>query len=56
LDINTVMIVLSTLFAVSEALSIIPQVRSNGIFQIVFNVLKVLSEKHIKKREKSDES
>lgn len=33
------------LFAVSEALSMIPQVRANGIFQAVFNVIKVLAGK-----------
>lgn len=33
------------LLAVSEALSMIPQVKANGIFQVVFNVIKVLAGK-----------
>lgn len=33
------------LLAVSEALSMIPQIKANGIFQAVFNVIKVLAGK-----------
>jgi hypothetical protein len=36
-------VILSALFAISEALSLIPAVKSNGIFQAVFKILgKVL--------------
>lgn len=37
------MIILGALLAVSEALSLIPQVKSNGIFQLIFNVIKSVS-------------
>ena len=40
LDQNSMAVILAALFAVSEALSLIPQVKSNGVFQFVFNVLK----------------
>lgn len=39
----TVTICLAAAVAVSEALSLIPSVKSNGIFQLVFNVLKKLT-------------
>ena len=38
-------IILAALLAVSEALSLIPQVKSNGVFQIVHNLLKSLAGK-----------
>ena len=41
MDISTV-VILGALFAVSEALSLIPQVKSNGVFQLVFNLLRAL--------------
>lgn len=34
--------VLGVLFAISEALSLIPAVKSNGIFQLIANILKTL--------------
>lgn len=34
------LIIAGALFAVSEALSLIPAVKSNGIFQLIFNALK----------------
>ncbi len=34
--------IVGALLAVSEALSLIPGVRSNGIFQVVWNVLKII--------------
>ena len=40
---TTLIIILSALLAVSEALSFIPAVKSNGIFQLVYNVLKFLA-------------
>lgn len=38
-------IVFGVLFGISEALSLIPGVKSNGIFQLVFNVLASLAGK-----------
>lgn len=32
-------IIISALLAVSEALSLIPQAKSNGIFQLIYNTL-----------------
>lgn len=37
--------VLGALFAISEALSLIPGVESNGVFQLIFNTLKSLVSK-----------
>ena len=39
MDNDTAMIVLAALLAVSEALSLIPQVRANGIFQLIVSLL-----------------
>lgn len=36
-------IILGALFAVSEALALIPQIKSNSVFQLVFNILKKVS-------------
>ncbi len=41
----TAFVIVTALFAVSEALSLIPQVKSNGIFQLVFNVIKKVAGK-----------
>lgn len=41
MDVNTISIIVAALLAVSETLSFIPQVRANGIFQMIWNVLKV---------------
>lgn len=35
-------IILLALFAVSEALSLIPKVKANGVFQLVQNILRTL--------------
>lgn len=35
-------VILGALFAVSEALALIPQVKSNSVFQLVASVLKKL--------------
>ncbi len=37
--------VFAVLFAISEALSLIPQVQSNSIFQLIFNWVKKLAGK-----------
>ena len=38
-------IILAALLAISEALSLIPQIKSNGVFQVVHNLLKSLAGK-----------
>ena len=38
-------IILTVLLAISEALSLIPQVKSNGVFQVIYNLLKSLAGK-----------
>ena len=40
---ESAIIILTALLAVSEALSLIPQVKSNGVFQVVHNLLKSLA-------------
>jgi hypothetical protein len=42
-DVTTISILVSALLAVSEALSLIPGVQSNGIFQVVWRVLKIIA-------------
>ena len=49
MDINTIMLIVSAALAISEALSMVPRIKSNGIFQIVVNVLRWLATKPIKK-------
>jgi hypothetical protein len=41
----TVAIIIGALLAVSEALSLIPAVRANGIFQMFWNLLKIMAGK-----------
>ena len=40
---ESTMIILAALLAISEALSLIPQVKSNGVFQAIYNLLKSLA-------------
>jgi len=49
MDINTIMIIVSALLAISEGLALIPRFKSNGIFQIVVNILKFLATQPRKK-------
>ena len=42
MDETTILIILAALHAVSEALSMIPALKSNGLFQLVYNMLKFL--------------
>lgn len=42
----TLAIVFAALYATSEALSLIPAVKANGTFQLVFNIIKKLSRKN----------
>ena len=39
------MAIIVALLAVSEALAFIPKVKSNGIFELAFNILKTLAGK-----------
>lgn len=41
MEANSIAIVFAVLFAVSEALSLIPGIQANGIFQMIWNVLKI---------------
>ncbi len=43
MDNDTIMIFLGAALAVSEALSLIPAVKANGIFQGILCVLKVIA-------------
>ncbi|MBA7474187.1 hypothetical protein ES707_09535 [subsurface metagenome] len=42
---TTVAIIIAALLAVSEALALIPAVRANGIFQMLWNLLKTMAGK-----------
>ena len=43
MDVTTISIIVGALLAVSEALSLIPSVQSNGIFQVIWRLLKILA-------------
>ena len=45
LGLSTSDLVLLLLLVVSELLSFIPQVKSNGVFQLVFNFIKLMANK-----------
>ncbi|MDP2366525.1 MAG: hypothetical protein Q8M94_22450 [Ignavibacteria bacterium] len=40
---TTIIAILGALLAISEALTFIPAIKSNGIFQLVYNMLKILA-------------
>lgn len=40
-----VTVIFGCLFAISEALTVIPSVKSNGVFQMIYNVLKTITGK-----------
>ena len=42
---NTIIVILAALFAVSEALSFIPALKANGVFQLIFGILGLLAGK-----------
>lgn len=50
---ENLVIILSALLALSEALSLIPAVKSNGVFQLILNIVKKLAPK--KQEEKKEE-
>lgn len=43
MDFSTISIIIGALLAISEALSLIPGVQSNGIFQVIWRVLKIVA-------------
>jgi len=45
MDETTILIILAALHAVSEALSMIPALKSNGLFQLVYNIIKFIAGK-----------
>jgi hypothetical protein len=45
MDINSILVIISTLLAVSEGLALIPALKSNSILTLVINVLKWFKEK-----------
>jgi hypothetical protein len=45
LDSNTISLILGALLAISEALSLIPAVKANGIFQAIVNILGAIGGK-----------
>jgi len=49
IDQETVLLVLAVLGGISEALSLIPAVKSNGIFQAVFRAVQVLRRGDLKR-------
>jgi len=42
-DFTTLSIIVGALLAMSEALALIPGVKANGIFQCIWNVLKIVA-------------
>lgn len=43
METTAILIILSAALAISEALSLIPGIKSNGIFQLIYNMLKILA-------------
>ena len=43
MDFTTITMVIGALLAISEALSLIPGVQSNGVFQVIWRLLKILA-------------
>lgn len=41
-SITSIDIILAALFAISEALSLVPAIKSNGVFLLIYNLLKSL--------------
>jgi len=42
-DSITITLIIGALLAVSEALSLIPQVKANGLFQVLWRILKAVA-------------
>lgn len=45
MDADTVAIIATAAWAVSEALSLIPGVKANGVFQVIYQIIKRLAGK-----------
>lgn len=45
LDAATLAMIFGVLFGVSEALAAVPQIKANGVFQAINNILKALAGK-----------
>lgn len=43
MDVATLSIIIGALLAVSEALSLIPAVKANGIFQVIWRMMKLVA-------------
>jgi len=43
METTTLLIIVSAALAVSEVLALIPAVKSNSIFQLIYNVLRTLA-------------
>lgn len=43
MDVTTISVIVGALLAVSEALSLIPGVKANGIFQVAWLLFKILA-------------
>lgn len=43
MDSTTIAVIIGALLAVSEALSLIPSVRANGVFQMFWNIVKIIA-------------
>ena len=41
------MIIIGVLFGISEALALIPAIRANSVFQLVYNALKSIKDKFL---------
>lgn len=39
---NDILLVIAVLGGISEALSLIPGIKANGVFQLIYNALKAL--------------
>lgn len=42
MDTTTIITIMGAALAISEALSLIPGIKSNGIFQLIYNTLKFM--------------
>lgn len=43
MELGSISIIIGALLAVSEALALIPNVKANGVFQVVWNLIKILA-------------
>jgi len=45
MDAATISVIFGALYAVSEALSLIPAIKANGTIQLFFNLIKIIAGK-----------